>query len=79
VRIISVYKEILRDMPLSDVMNEGGEEGETVKHFVTRYRRYFQREQFVVPKVGGVGIKTELRIIWNCEYTVVLWEWITRW
>jgi hypothetical protein len=34
VRITAFYREILRNMPLADVVKEGGLEGETVEQFV---------------------------------------------
>jgi hypothetical protein len=79
VRITAVYREILRNMPLADVVREGGLEGETVEQFVTRYKQYFAKVKFKVPKVSGIGVKTVSKINWDFEYTVVRWEWVTRW
>jgi hypothetical protein len=58
-------------MPVTDVVREGGEEGESVEHFVTRFRKHFVKRKFIVPKVRVIGTKTELRVIWDFEYTVV--------
>jgi hypothetical protein len=60
-------------------MREESEEGETVEHFVTRYKKYNVKETFVVPKVSGVGVKTVSKIKWDFEYTVVRWEYVIRW
>jgi hypothetical protein len=79
VRILDVYRQILGDMPVTDVVREGGEEGESVEHFVTRFRKHFVKRRFIVPKVRGTGTKTELRVSWDFEYTVVCWEWVERW
>jgi hypothetical protein len=79
VRILDVHRQILRDMPVTDVMRDGGEEGESVENFVTRFRKHFVKKKVIVPKMRGIGTKTELRVIWDFECTVVCWEWVKRW
>jgi hypothetical protein len=66
IRIKEVCNESLKDMPRSDVVREGGREGESVAAFVKREQKYFKS-------------KEEKTVDWHRKRTVVVWEWIVRW
>ena len=72
IRIEEVYEQSLTDMPESDVVREGGREGESVRDFVWRQREYFKID--VADREKGV-----ITIDWEKKRTVVVWEWVERW
>jgi hypothetical protein len=53
VRLVEVHKQSLANMPLSDVVREGGGEGESVEHFILETKHNFVMRKVRVPKVGG--------------------------
>jgi hypothetical protein len=73
-KLLAVCREVLRDMPQSDVVREGGRE-----QFVERHSKYFKKTKHRVSKVSGIGKKIVSKIDWYSEVSVVRWKYVARW
>jgi hypothetical protein len=70
IRILRLYKQKLEEMLVSDVVKEGGKQGQSVVEFIDVVSRKY-------PKTF-VHLKREntKTINWQFEYTVIEWEWV---